>query len=62
MVRGSPEILAMAKMITDTANFRYPHYHTAEDTVDKIDFDSLARLVTGLRASLVELTGGGDLS
>jgi hypothetical protein len=44
-------------MITDTANFRYPHYHRPEDTVDKIDFDSLARVVTGVQASLDEIVG-----
>src|SRR5207248_753647 len=26
-----------ALMITDTANFRYPYYHTSEDTIDKIN-------------------------
>jgi hypothetical protein len=37
-----------AVMITDTAPFRYPHYHTPQDTPDKIDFDRLARVVAGL--------------
>jgi hypothetical protein len=37
-----------AVMVTDTAPFRYPHYHTAQDTPDKIDFDRLARVVSGL--------------
>lgn len=46
-----------ALMVTDTANFRYPYYHTAEDTPDKIDFESLARVVLGLKASL-EVTAG----
>jgi hypothetical protein len=44
-------------MVTDTANFRYSHYHMASDTVDKIDFDLLARLVSGLAATIAELTG-----
>jgi len=35
-------------MVTDTAFYRYRHYHTSEDTVDKIDFDRLARVVDGL--------------
>ncbi len=47
-----------ALMITDTANFRYPYYHTPEDTVDKINFVALARVVTALRGSLLELAGG----
>jgi len=37
-----------ALMITDTAPFRYPHYHAPDDTPDKIDFDRLARVVAGL--------------
>jgi hypothetical protein len=37
-----------ALMITDTAPFRYPHYHTAADTPDKIDYERLARVVAGL--------------
>ncbi|MBD2043818.1 M28 family peptidase [Microcoleus sp. FACHB-672] len=47
-----------AIMVTDTAPFRYPHYHTPEDTPDKIDFDSTARVVAGLEkviAGLAEL-------
>ena len=46
-----------ALMITDTANFRYPYYHTSEDTVDKINYAALARVVSGLKESLVELAG-----
>ncbi len=46
-----------ALMITDTANFRYPHYHTPEDTPDKINFPALTRLVTALRISLREIAG-----
>jgi Peptidase family M28 len=37
-----------AVMITDTAPFRYPHYHTLEDSIDKIDFEKLARVVDGV--------------
>jgi hypothetical protein len=37
-----------AVMVTDTALFRYPHYHTPEDTPDKIDYDRTARVVGGL--------------
>ena len=46
-----------ALMITDTANFRYPYYHTSDDTVDKINCAALARVVTGLRESVLELAG-----
>jgi hypothetical protein len=37
-----------ALMITDTAPFRYPHYHTPQDTPDKVDYERLARVVRGL--------------
>ena len=39
-----------ALMVTDTAPFRYPWYHTSEDTPDKIDYDKLAVVVDGLEA------------
>jgi hypothetical protein len=47
-------------MVTDTAPYRYPHYHLAADTPDKVDFERLARVVSGLRATLLDLTGGTD--
>lgn len=37
-----------ALMITDTAPFRYPHYHSLKDMPDKLDYDRLARVVAGL--------------
>jgi hypothetical protein len=37
-------------MITDTAPFRYPHYHTSADSPDKVDYERLARVVSGLEA------------
>ena len=37
-----------ALMVTDTATFRYPHYHDADDTPDKICFDCLTRVTQGL--------------
>jgi len=37
-----------AVMITDTALYRYPHYHLPSDTPDKLDYERLARVVTGL--------------
>jgi Zn-dependent M28 family amino/carboxypeptidase len=39
-----------AVMVTDTAPFRYPWYHTAEDTPDKVDFAKLTAVVDGLEA------------
>ena len=35
-------------MITDTAPFRYPHYHRATDTPDKLDYDRFALVVSGI--------------
>lgn len=35
-------------MITDTAYFRDPNYHTARDTPDKLDYDRLARITVGV--------------
>ena len=33
-----------ALLISDTANFRYPFYHTPADTIDKLDFDFLTKI------------------
>lgn len=42
-------------MVTDTAPFRYPYYHDARDTPDKIDYDRLARVVDGLAGAVGDL-------
>lgn len=44
-----------AAMVTDTAVFRYEHYHTAQDTPDKIDYARFTLAVEGLRAMIEEL-------
>src|SRR5579862_1031121 len=44
-----------AIMVTDTAPFRYPYYHTVSDTVDKIDFERAARVVDGMRSVVASL-------
>jgi hypothetical protein len=46
-----------ALMITDTAPFRYPHYHTFRDTPDKVDADSLARIVKGIERMIRDVAG-----
>lgn len=38
-----------AIMITDTALFRYPYYHTPLDTANRVDFDKMAIVVEGVR-------------
>lgn len=47
-----------AIMITDTAFMRYPYYHTAEDTPDKPDYGSMARVVEGLARTITALAAG----
>lgn len=37
-----------AIMITDTALFRYPYYHSSQDTSDKIDYHGLAMVTHGV--------------
>lgn len=44
-----------AFMCTDTAFFRNPHYHSADDTPEKLDYARLAELTEGLAAMLKEL-------
>lgn len=44
-----------ALMVTDTAPYRYPHYHTRADTPDKVDYDRLARVVQGLEGVVRDL-------
>jgi len=44
-------------MVTDTAPFRYPHYHQVGDTPDKIDFDRCARVVDGVELIVRDLAG-----
>ncbi len=46
-----------ALMVTDTAMFRYPHYHEASDTIEQIDFERMARVVRGLEHVVAELVG-----
>jgi hypothetical protein len=47
-----------AVMVTDTAPFRYPHYHTLRDTPDEVDYERLARVVQGLEGVLRDLASG----
>lgn len=44
-----------ALMVTDTAPYRYPHYHAGTDTPDKVDYERLARVALGLYRTLREL-------
>jgi hypothetical protein len=49
-----------AVMITDTAPFRYPYYHTIEDTPDKLNFEHMARVVAGVEGVVREFAGGSE--
>ncbi|MGB9367541.1 MAG: M28 family peptidase [Xanthobacteraceae bacterium] len=42
-------------MITDTATFRYPHYHEPTDMPDKVDTEKLARVVKGMERVVRDL-------
>jgi len=44
-----------ALMITDTAFFRNPNYHTAHDTPEKLDYKRMAMVVAGVYEAVVEL-------
>jgi Zn-dependent M28 family amino/carboxypeptidase len=44
-----------AIMVTDTALFRYPHYHAPTDTPDRIDYDRTSRVVSGLVEVIADL-------
>ncbi len=43
-----------AIMITDTAFYRYPYYHTSEDTPDKINYEQMTRVVMGV-SKMIEI-------
>ncbi len=42
-------------MVTDTAPFRYPYYHTQADTPDKLDYERLARVTVALAEVVREI-------
>jgi len=46
-----------AVMITDTAPFRYPYYHTAQDLPDKINMSKFTNLVSNLAKTFSALAG-----
>lgn len=47
-----------AFMVTDTAPLRYRHYHTPEDTPEKVDYAFLSQVVSGVEGILEELLEG----
>jgi hypothetical protein len=43
-------------LLTDSANFRYLYYHTAADTIDKLDFDFLEKVCKATASTAIEIT------
>jgi Zn-dependent M28 family amino/carboxypeptidase len=43
-------------MITDTAIYRYPYYHTPQDTPDKIDYEKMTQVVIGVHKMIKGLS------
>ena len=48
--RGYPAI-----MVTDTAPFRYPYYHSSNDTPDKLEYDRFTLVVSGMEKVIKDL-------
>ena len=44
-----------AIMVTDTAPFRYPYYHSSNDTPDKLDYDRFTLVVSGMEKVIEDL-------
>lgn len=44
-----------ALMVTDTAFYRYAHYHSHRDTPDQLNYPAMARVVMGLQAALTAM-------
>lgn len=47
-----------AVMITDTAFYRNPNYHTAFDTADTLDYTRMAQVVDGVKAAVLRIGNG----
>jgi hypothetical protein len=45
-----------AIMITDTALFRYPYYHTQQDVPDRIHYEQMARVAVGMSETVRALS------
>src|SRR2546423_1310086 len=46
-----------AIMVTDTAPFRYRHYHEPTDMPDKLDYDRFALVVSSMEKVIVDFAG-----
>ena len=46
-----------AVMLTDTANFRNPHYHRETDTMDTLNLEFLSNVATTVTATAIHIAG-----
>ena len=46
-----------AVMLTDTANFRNPHYHRPTDTLNTLNLDFIISVADGVTAAVIDLAG-----
>ena len=46
-----------AVVLTDTANFRNPHYHRATDTVDTLNLEFLSKVAAMVTATAIHIAG-----
>jgi hypothetical protein len=44
-------------MLTDTANFRNPHYHRPTDTIHTLNLDFLTAVADAVTAAVLSLAG-----
>ena len=51
-----------AVMLTDTAPYRYPHYHTVHDTPDKLRYPQFAQVVAGIVQATRSLAGAASIA
>jgi aminopeptidase YwaD len=51
-----------AVMVTDTANFRNPHYHQPSDTIDTLDLAFMSSVAEGVTAAVLALAESADPS
>ena len=50
-----------ALFVTDGGNFRNPYYHTPADTIDKLDFDFMAKVAKSTVGTIMQLRTGNPL-
>lgn len=47
-------------MVTDTAFYRYPYYHSHEDSAEKLDYVRLAEVTNGLTRAIIKLADSDE--